>query len=257
MFWKRSRRAARRQRVLEELLWLDPIDRERRVIAAVAAGEFSAAEIDAALRLVNRLDSLRVLSLPPGGRLVGGQPFRFPERRYGDEPDFEYDHEMVEPLIGFRGPEQTSPAPSIGDGGSPRLRALPRDESASDELVGMAIVSDTAAGPLEPDVVGIAVVPDAEAGGVLSYGSLGAEEASARNASSAEPMALPVDALESAERLIAPRRADAGGRAKSRSGELRVAEASPEWQAQTGPDAAPVGPQTDEVWPSINWLRPN
>jgi hypothetical protein len=73
MFWKRSKRASRRQRVLEELLWLDPVDRERRIIAGVAAGDFGAEEVDAALRLVARLDSLRGMSLPPGGRLVAGQ----------------------------------------------------------------------------------------------------------------------------------------------------------------------------------------
>jgi hypothetical protein len=52
--------------MLEELLWLKPAERERRIVAAVAAGDVSAEEVDATLRLVTRLDSLRVLDIPPG-----------------------------------------------------------------------------------------------------------------------------------------------------------------------------------------------
>jgi hypothetical protein len=72
VFWTRSSREARRQKVLDELLELDPAQRRGRLANAVAAGDVHANEVDAALQLVHRLDLLRVMTIAPSGRLPGG-----------------------------------------------------------------------------------------------------------------------------------------------------------------------------------------
>ena len=72
MFWTRNRREARRRQVLDELLAMDPNDRRGRLDVAVVAGDVKADEVESALRLVGRLDALRVMTIPPSGRLPGG-----------------------------------------------------------------------------------------------------------------------------------------------------------------------------------------
>ena len=72
MLWSRPRRDARRQKVLDELLELEPEERPARLEAAVAAGDVRADEVDSALRLVHRLEALEVMTVPPSGRLPGG-----------------------------------------------------------------------------------------------------------------------------------------------------------------------------------------
>ena len=71
MFWPRGRREERRQRVLDELLTLDPGNRRERLDLAVASHELRAEEVEPALRLVERLDRLREMRVPPGGHLPG------------------------------------------------------------------------------------------------------------------------------------------------------------------------------------------
>ena len=69
MFWTRHSRDARRQKVLDELLDLDPGERRERLEAAVGVGDVHANEVDAALLMVNRLDALRVMTIPTSGVL--------------------------------------------------------------------------------------------------------------------------------------------------------------------------------------------
>lgn len=73
VFWSRLRREERRQRVLDELLTLDAVNRRYRLDAAVAAHELRAEEVEPALRLVDRLDRLREMRVPLGGHLPGRQ----------------------------------------------------------------------------------------------------------------------------------------------------------------------------------------
>jgi hypothetical protein len=72
VFWTRNRREARRQQVLDELLALGPNERRVRLDVAVEAGDVRADEVESALLLVHRLDVLRVMTVPPSGRLPGG-----------------------------------------------------------------------------------------------------------------------------------------------------------------------------------------
>jgi hypothetical protein len=72
VFWTRSRREARRQLVLDELLALDPAERRGRLDLAVTAGDVKPDEVEEALKLVQRLDVLRVMTIPSSGRLPGG-----------------------------------------------------------------------------------------------------------------------------------------------------------------------------------------
>jgi hypothetical protein len=72
VFWSRTRREARRQKVLDELLELDPSQRQARLELAVAAGDVRATEVEEALRLAHRLDSLRVMTFfQSSGRPAG------------------------------------------------------------------------------------------------------------------------------------------------------------------------------------------
>lgn len=65
MFWNRTSREARRQEVLDELLELDPGQRQPRLELAVAAGDVRANEVEETLRLVHRLAALRVMTVRP------------------------------------------------------------------------------------------------------------------------------------------------------------------------------------------------
>lgn len=147
MFGKQPNRVARRQRVLEELLWLEPVDRERRIIAAVASGEFSAEEMDSALRLVSRLDSLRTTSFPPGGRLVGG--------RVGlvvTQPEPGHDAGVL--AARSSSPDGRDGRDSLAHGGSGEPLPVPAIERVSEPSL-----ADGRDGVSEP--VGIPIVPDA------------------------------------------------------------------------------------------------
>lgn len=64
MFWNRAAREARRQKVLDDLIDLDPEERRLRINQAVAEGDVRAGEVEEALKLVSRLNSLRVMTIP-------------------------------------------------------------------------------------------------------------------------------------------------------------------------------------------------
>ncbi len=75
MFWSRTGREARRQRVLGELLELDPNQRQAFVDRAVAAGDVRRGEVEEVLRIAHRLEGLRVMTLDPSsGRTSGHDP---------------------------------------------------------------------------------------------------------------------------------------------------------------------------------------
>ena len=73
MFWSRTSREARRQEVLDELLELDPSQRQARLELAVAAGHVRANEVEETLRLVHRLDALRVMMVHPSSGRPSGE----------------------------------------------------------------------------------------------------------------------------------------------------------------------------------------
>lgn len=64
MFWNRAAREARRQQVLDDLIDLNPEERRLRMDRAVAEGDVRAGEVEQALRIVARLDALRVMRIP-------------------------------------------------------------------------------------------------------------------------------------------------------------------------------------------------
>jgi hypothetical protein len=72
VFWNRTGREARRQEVLDELLELDPGQRQARLELAVAAGHVRASEVEETLRLVHRLDALRVMTFYTSSELTDG-----------------------------------------------------------------------------------------------------------------------------------------------------------------------------------------
>jgi hypothetical protein len=65
MSWSRNGREARRQKVLDALIALAPDERQQFLEQAVAAGDVRSGEVDHALRLVARLDAVRIMTIPP------------------------------------------------------------------------------------------------------------------------------------------------------------------------------------------------
>jgi hypothetical protein len=249
MFFKRSKDAVRRQRALEELLWLDPVDRERRIIAAVANGDFSADEAEAALRLVARLDSLRKMSLPPGGRLIGGRvglvmPPNEPNPGIGiAAARSSLNGRDGDPNAGaLPGPSGSQPVPvaSQAQGGGPGTGEDVRD---APEPVAIPILPDPTAVPVDPDVIGIPIVPENER---------------ERTGDAVGGMLVPIDALESAERWIAseqPRPARAAtGRSKKAPGH-RALGPRVDWPEDgLGEPGQLPGPAAGAVHPT--WIHP-
>jgi hypothetical protein len=80
VFWTQARREARRRQVLDELMELDPSNRRERLGVAVAAHDLRLDEVEPALHLVERLDRLRRMTVPLGGRLPDADLTRTDER---------------------------------------------------------------------------------------------------------------------------------------------------------------------------------
>jgi hypothetical protein len=74
MLWDRSGRERRHEQVLDELLELAPPDRPRRLAEAVAAGEVASDEADQVLRIVNRLDAMRTMTIPSAAANARSKP---------------------------------------------------------------------------------------------------------------------------------------------------------------------------------------
>ncbi len=269
MFWKRSKRVSRRQRVLEELLWLDPVDRERRAIAAVAAGDFGADEVDAVLRLVARLDSLRDMSPPRGGRLLSSSPavgYR------AAEPT-----DVVESLDGYStvtsgaefepelvvGSRRDAEAAAVARA-TALAEAASRAESGGDAAAEAGGEAATGSGHREPRHRARGGHPARDAGAIPIEREPVAVPVEAELLAvpvRSDPAGLPVDALDAAERWISGEGTN-GGKARARSQERGVREATAELQASSSeasraePSEGEASGTADEAWPTIAWLRP-
>ena len=234
MFGKWSKRAEKRRRALEELLWLDPVDRERRIIAGVASGEFSADEAESALRLVSRLDSLRSMSLPRGGRLLGGKAIHTETQITANAPvPFAAApprlRETGEPGSGLPGeggqqPAAAAAAASMSEGDA----ATTEDRPVPGEPVGIPVVPEPIGIPIGPNMISIPVLPDDE---------------DDTTSDAAGRIVVPFDALDSAERWLAQ------GRTERQAVERAVA---------AGPDSPPTRTRTGRrtrkgLGPRVEW----
>ncbi len=285
MFWSKTDREARRQKVLDELIEIEPVDRPSRLQDAVTAGDVRANEVEQALRLVDRLDALRVMSIPHvDGRLRGaahgrdtetvaaaaeGQPVAAPDQSTAadvvpvpaaDDPVSEVGPVAAEvgPVAAEVGPvaaevqSVASEVPSVLVGA--RTEGEERDEPASAGRV---------AGSYERRLV-------ARKGFKAKAGSASRETPRAQQSAAVpivrEPTAvaiepemlptidpkilaapIPIDALESAARLIDRHFGAPDGPATRPDDDL----------AELEPSLAGVGRQESEAaGPSIDWLRP-
>jgi hypothetical protein len=122
VFWKRSHREERRQKVLDELFALDPAERRNRLDRAVAAGEVHASEVDSTLKLVQRLDALSVFTLHPAAPAA----------------DPASDTATAEPAVADPEPQPVAIA-------EPVVHDAPRDTAARARRspVGVPVVADT------------------------------------------------------------------------------------------------------------------
>jgi hypothetical protein len=270
MFWKRSKRVSRRQRVLEELLWLDPVDRERRAIAAVAAGDFGADEVDAVLRLVARLDSLRDMSPPRGGRLLASSPavgYRAADAADAPEPPDGQSRGAIGPefepdlVVGSR---RDAEAAAVAQATAP-AEARSRAEGGGDAGAGAGGEASTGNGHREPRHRARGGHPARDAGAIPIERERVAVPVEAELLAvpvDSDPAGPPVDALDAAERWISGERSK-GGRAPARSQERGVREATTELQAASRSETSraessegDASGTADEAWPTIAWLRP-
>lgn len=115
MFWTRNRREARRQQVLDELLALGPNERRVPLDVAVEAGDVRADEVESALRLVHRLDVLRVMTVPPSGRLPGGI-VPVVERRLRDADPAKTNHAEIDSSAEQAALEASGSGATLGSG---------------------------------------------------------------------------------------------------------------------------------------------
>ena len=253
MFWKRSKRVSRRQRVLEELLWLDPVDRERRAIAAVAAGDFGADEVDAVLRLVARLDSVRDMSPPARGQLLPSVPAA--------------GYRVVEPTDAVESLDGYSTVTSGAEFEPELVVGSRRDAEAAVVAQAAALAEATTGGShLEPHHQARGGRPAGEAGAIPIEREPLAVPVEAETLAvpvESDPAGPPVDALEAAERWIAGAPSNGGSApAHSHPRGARKAAAEPPTTAPSEasmPEASEgeASGTADEAWPTIAWLRPS
>jgi hypothetical protein len=248
MFWSKSDREARRQKVLDELLEVDSADRRRRLDEAVAAGDVRAGEVEQALRLVARLDALRVMTIPHvnGGLRPGSES--------GLESEAESEDAAPE-LSASAGDEPQLSAGRVTKAKERRARARrasrardggtvkrPQTRTSHGHLTEVPVVREPAAVPVEPDASAPTQrEPDAIA--AVDPRILAAP--------------LPIDAVESAARLMAR------NLAVRKSGPTSAATRRREHPTDDSlpPPAEPVltaasGASAEAAAPSIDWLRP-
>ncbi len=255
MFWSKTDREARRQKVLDELLEVDAADRRNRIEQAVVAGDVRAGEVEQALRLVDRLDALRVMTIPHvHGDIRSAHASDLEDVTRPDDLESMADAEDVatessasveEALpLAARMPKSKGRRAIARKGSKPRVGAAghtPRGRS-SRARTAIPVVREPEAISIEPEM--IVPAPD---------------EPQARVAVDPQILAapMPMDALEAAARLIAR---DLSARKAARSSAVprrhghrpgNDVERSPEptLTAAGGRPAEPVGP-------SIDWLRP-
>jgi hypothetical protein len=235
MFWSRSGREARRRKVLDELLELDPQDRPGRLESAVASGDVRAEEVQDALQLVGRLDALRVLTLPSKGlktALPGA--VRIHPAPATDE-DTSSDSKGTEPA-GSETTVDAVPKAKARRRRRSRARATVPSEEATVELVAPV---DSGV-PEEPAVPAEALV-----------------EASPAEASPAEVPLISLDLVEAAARQVARELSARKSHGAARSSRARRLHAAALSDSQRHLDQVPAGDAPSEVsWPDISWLRP-
>ena len=245
MFWSKTGREARRQKVLDELLEIAPAERARRLEEAVAAGDVRAAEVEQALRLVDRLDAVRVMAIPhPGGPKAADASDLEIDAPSEDTAPAATTSAESEPTISAgrvakakerRAIARKASRPRVGSGGK-----APRSRTSTSRLTAIPVVREPKAIPIEPElpVTGLPDAPPAVDPRIL-----------------AAPM--PIDAVEAAARLIArntaARKAVRASAMPRRRGHRSGNDVAPSPEPAL---SAAGGPPADAAEPSIDWLRP-
>jgi hypothetical protein len=271
MFWSKTGRETRRQRVLDELIEIDPVDRPSRLQEAVTAGDVRANEVDQALRLVDRLDALRVMSIPhvdgglrgaPHGtdteNLVGVAESQSVAAEFESVPaeapsaaaDVAFVAAEAQPVAADVEPvpaeaEVRADAVSVGRIVRSRERRLVARKGAkakaavAAKVVGRA--QKSAAVPIVREPTAVAIEPEMVP--TIDPRILAAP--------------MPIDALESAARLIA--RDFGKGRAQRRGASPQPGTKMSGSDVGVGVEPSLAGArrrQVEPAEPSIDWLRP-
>jgi hypothetical protein len=246
MLWSRNSREARRQKVLDELLEVEPADRLTRLQEAVAAGDVRANEVDQALRLVERLDALRVMTIP---HVAGG----FRAAHAADLLEVGVADQIVPEAAASEVPASASPAGGAVTSGERRIMAR-KGSKAKAGTSGKTLSRTTRRR------AAIAIVREPEAVSIQTESPEPARlEPEAPIAVDPQILAaqMPIDALEAAARFLArdlaarkvARMSAVPRRRGHRSGADESRSAEPVLAAAGGQQADPAGP-------TIDWLRP-
>lgn len=245
MLWSRNSREARRQKVLDELLEVEPADRPTRLQEAVAAGDVRANEVEQALRLVERLDALRVMTIP---HVAGG----FRAAHAADLLDVGGADQLPE-APASEVPASASPAAGAVTFGERRIRAR-KGSKAKAGTSGKTLSRTTRRR------AAIAIVREPEAISIQTELPAPARlEPEAPIAVDPQILAaqMPMDALEAAARFIAR---DLAARKASRMSAVprRRGHRSGTDESRSAEPvlAAARGRQVDPAGPTIDWLRP-
>jgi len=245
MFWSRTDREARRQKVLDELIDVEPADRVNRLQEAVTAGDVRADEVEQALRLVDRLDALRVMTIPHvdgGFRAAHASDLETVVQTHEAESEPAASEVPGSPEAGRvaksrerRIRARKSSKAKTGAGVKPRRRRAPQDRAAVPVIREPEAISIETQMPVPAPVeqmVAVSVDPR-----IL-----------------AAPM--PMDAVEAAARLIARDLAVRKAARMSAVPRRPVRRPSDDIRWSPEPSLAAVGGrQADPVGPSIDWLR--
>lgn len=235
MFWSRSGREARRRKVLDELLELDPQDRPGRLESAVASGDVRAEEVQDALQLVGRLDALRVLTLPSQGlkTALPGAVRIHPAPAAGDDTSSE---SIAAEPAGSETTVEAVPEARARRRRRSRGRATVASEEATVELAAPVDIG----APEEPAVTAEPLVEEPPA-----------EESPAE----AQPISL--EMVEAAARQVARELSARKSHGAARSSRARRLHAAAMSDGQRRLDQVPAGDAPSEAsWPDISWLRP-
>ena len=285
MFWSKTGREARRQRVLDELIEIDPVDRPSRLQEAVTAGDVRSIEVEQALRLVDRLDALRVMSIPhvDGGlrgaahgtdteNLVGVAEAQSAAAGIGSVPAEAQSVAVEVPVVAAEVPPVAADVESVpveAQSVGADVESVPADaEVRADAVSGGRIVRSHERRPVarkgakaKAPVAAKAVVRAQKSAAIPIVREPTAVAIEPEMVPTIDPRILaaplPIDALESAARLIA--RDFGKGTAPRQGASPQPVTRMPRSEVAVGVEPSPARAgrrQAEPAEPSIDWLRP-
>jgi hypothetical protein len=225
MFPRLHGRSDRRRRIIDGLLELDPGVREQQMLEALAEGIVGVEEVDAALRLLDRLDALRAMRLP--------------------ERNLDVPQAALETVVALD--VAATPATATVDMVAIPIEPDPEDATSADLAVRAQAQADAIAAFAGPELVAILVGPEEESAVTPVAPARASRKPAIRSVQT-------IGAVDTEARLMVQqhrsRRAHAGPRTRTALNSLPPVAVAPARSGTSSQESA------DEAWPTIAWLRP-